>query len=71
VNTLQARAMAASKSYQSADQLQLSAPPDGFELRLAATPTTYAFSVRDNTDPCRFVYFSDQQGVIFHGEAIR
>ena len=71
VNTLQARAMGGSKSYQSADQLQLPTSPEGFELRLTATPAAYAFSVRDTTDPCRFAYFSDQQGLIFHGEAIR
>ena len=71
VNTLQARAMGGSKSYQSTDQLQLPVPPAGFELRLTATPAAYAFSVRDTTDPCRFAYFSDQQGLIFHGEAIR
>lgn len=71
VNTLQARAVATSKAYVAADQLQLAAVPEGFEFRMAVTPTAYAFSVRDNSDPCRFAYFSDEQGLIFHGEVIR
>ena len=71
VNTLQARAMATNTAYLPAGQLQLGAVPDGFEFRLAAVPTGYAFSVRDNTDPCRFAFFSDQQGLIFDGEVIR
>jgi hypothetical protein len=65
------RATATNNAYLPADQLQLAAVPEGFEFRIAVTPTAYAFSVRDNTDPCRFAYFSDQQGLIFHGEVIR
>lgn len=69
VNTLQLKA-SATGAYAGADQIQL-AVPEGFEFRLAAAPTSYAFSVRDNTDPCRFAFFSDQQGLIFQGEVIR
>ena len=69
VNTLQAKA-GATGAYLAAEQLQLPLP-EGFEFRLAAAPKTYAFSVRDNTDPCRFAFFSDQQGLIFQGEVIR
>jgi hypothetical protein len=71
VNTLQLRARAANAAYATSDQLQLSSVPDGFEFRLAVTPAAYAFSVRDNTDPCRFAFFSDEQGLIFSGEVIR
>ncbi len=69
VNTLQSKA-GATGAYVGADQIQL-AEPEGFEFRLAAAPKSYAFSVRDNTDPCRFAFFSDQQGLIFQGEVIR
>jgi hypothetical protein len=69
VNTLQVKA-SATGAYVGADQIQF-AVPEGFEFRLAAAPTSYAFSVRDNTDPCRFAFFSDQQGLIFQGEVIR
>ncbi len=69
VNTLQAK-VGATGAYVTADQVQF-AVPEGFEFRLAAAPKSYAFSVRDNTDPCRFAFFSDQQGLIFQGEVIR
>jgi hypothetical protein len=69
VNTLQLKA-GATGAYLLADQIQIPVP-EGFEFRLAAAPKSYAFSLRDNTDPCRFAFFSDQQGLIFQGEVIR
>ena len=67
VNTLQNKA-GATGAYLAEVPI---AVPEGFEFRLAAAPKSYAFSVRDNTDPCRFAYLSDQQGLIFQGEVIR
>jgi hypothetical protein len=52
--------------------LALTAPtPDGFDVRLTTDGKTYAFSLRDTTDPCLFGFFSDQQGVIFEGRVIQ
>jgi hypothetical protein len=72
INTLQASAFGSSKAYQPAERLTLAQSlPAGFILRLTAADASYAFSVLDTTDPCRFGYFSDDRGVIFRGEAIR
>lgn len=72
INTLQAAAFPSANAYQPAERLVLGQSlPEGFVLRLTAADRTYAFSVVDTTDPCRFGYFSDDRGVIFRGEAIR
>lgn len=72
VNTMQVRVLAATKSFQSEGELPLTqAVPDGFVFRMTATSQSYAFSVQDARDPCRFAFFSDQGGLIFAGEAIR
>jgi hypothetical protein len=73
VNSLEAVAVPTNNGlYKGADQLQFSqALPDGFQLRLSSSGKEYAFSVLDTTDQCRFGYFSDQNGLIFRGEAIR
>lgn len=72
INTLQASAFPAAKAYQPAERLTLEQSlPAGFVLRLSAAGESYAFSVVDTTDPCRFGYFSDDRGVIYRGEVIR
>lgn len=43
----------------------------GFEARLTTDGKTYSFLITDKTDPCRFAYFSDSQGVIYEGRVIR
>lgn len=59
-------------AFQPIARLELTAPiPEGFDLRLTTDGDTYAFSVRDTTDPCLFGFFSDQQGVIFQGRVIQ
>jgi hypothetical protein len=45
--------------------------PAGFETELVTDAKAYAFSIKDTRDPCRFTLFSDQNGVIFVGEALR
>jgi hypothetical protein len=72
VNTTQAKAVGSTGSYLSGDQLPFASQvPDGFAFSLASSGQAYAFSVKDTSDPCRFAFFSDQDGVIFQGEAIR
>ncbi len=44
---------------------------EGFELRLTTDGTTYALSLTDENDPCRFTLFSDERGVIFQGQPMR
>lgn len=42
----------------------------GFEVRLTTDGTKYSIFVTDKTDSCGFSFFSDQQGVIYFGQAI-
>jgi hypothetical protein len=46
-------------------------PPYGFDVTLVTDGSAYAFSIKDMRDPCLFTLFSDQNGVIFVGEALR
>jgi hypothetical protein len=73
VNTLEATGAAANAGvYQPPARLGITQSlPSGFQLRLSTSGSSYAYSVIDTTDPCRFAYFSDENGVIFRGEAIR
>ena len=72
VNTLQAAAAAKTGVYQPFLSLPVTqAVPPGFRLQLSSDGVTYAFSVKDTTDPCLFAYFSDQTGVIFAGRVIQ
>lgn len=43
----------------------------GFKLTLDTTQKGYWFSVTDVTDPCRFTYISNQNGLIFAAQPIR
>lgn len=43
----------------------------GWQAHLATDGNTYAFSVKDTTDPCGFTLFSDDTGVIYVGDALR
>jgi hypothetical protein len=38
-------------------------------LIVAASGSSYSVMVSDATDPCHTVFFSDERGVIFHGQA--
>ena len=37
----------------------------GFELHLLTDGITYTMTLKDKTDPCRFAYASDQNGLIY------
>jgi hypothetical protein len=39
--------------------------PAGFLLQFHTDGRTYAFSLKDGRDPCRFAIFSDQQGDLY------
>jgi hypothetical protein len=73
INTLEYAAQRESKQFVTLERLPLTAPiPQGFETRLT-DGTSYAFSVKDTTDSCRFGYFSDsyQDGIIYVGQGLR
>jgi hypothetical protein len=71
VNTLQAQ-NTRTGGYQPAERLGFSETlPQGFALRLSTDGGSYAFSVIDASDPCRFGFFSDDSGLIHHGEVLR
>jgi hypothetical protein len=44
---------------------------NGFKVQLSTDGGTYTFSMKDTLDPCRFTYFSDQEGVIYAGTPIK
>ena len=70
INGLQA-AFRRTPAYQPLAQLPVSGIPAGFAVQLVTDGTTYSFSVKDTLDPCRFGFFSDQDGLIFVGEVIK
>ena len=71
VNTLQSSAFSAG-GYLPLTQLALTQPlPQGFGAHLAADPQGYSFSVVDRDDPCRFGFFSNQDGLIYQGQALQ
>jgi hypothetical protein len=45
--------------------------PLGFELQFHTDGNTYSFSVKDRTDPCRYVVFSDQDKNLYEAVARR
>ncbi len=54
-----------------ADLPGVQATVDGFAVNVTADETTYVFSVKDTRDPCRFAFFSDQEGLIYTAQPIR
>ena len=42
----------------------------GFDLRLTTNGEAYSFLLRDNSDHCKFSFYSDQVGVIYYGQPI-
>jgi hypothetical protein len=45
--------------------------PQGFELQFHTDGDTYSFSIKDRTDPCRYVVFSDQDKFLYEAIARR
>jgi hypothetical protein len=72
VNTMQAQGSSSSRTYAPLAQLGLRQPvPDGFAVKISTDGSSYSFSVIDETDGCRFGYFSNDSGIIYRGEVIR
>jgi hypothetical protein len=72
INTAQAQGFrSAARSYRPLEQLPGVTIPEGFEVKLAADANGYAFSVIDQTDPCKFGYFSNEAGLIYTGQPLR
>jgi hypothetical protein len=72
VNNTQAAAHAQGATYYELDDLHTLPPvPAGFKAHLASDGSTYGFSLRDTTDPCRFALFSEEDGTIYSGTPIR
>ena len=45
--------------------------PEGVELKLAVGSKSYGFSIVDTTDRCRSGVFSNQDGLIYTGQALQ
>jgi pectin methylesterase-like acyl-CoA thioesterase len=71
INTAEAQAFQQKQAFASLADLSSIASPEGFSVSLASAGAQYVFAVKDNQDPCRFAYFSDQDGVIYTGQPIR
>lgn len=73
LNTAEAAVVARTLAYQPVETLPGGAPatPEGFAVHLAVDGKGYAFSIKDSADPCGFAFFSDQDGIIYSGEALR
>jgi hypothetical protein len=58
--------------YRPLDELVNIPPtPQGFELQFHTDGDTYHFSIKDRTDPCRYVVFSDQDKFLYEAIARR
>jgi hypothetical protein len=43
----------------------------GIELKATVRPKSYSFSIIDTTDRCRSGVFSNQDGIIYTGQALQ
>ena len=71
INSAEAAVKAQTGSYQPLERMSRVITAQGFVAHLAVDANGYAFSIKDSTDPCGFAYFSDQEGIIYTGEAVR
>jgi hypothetical protein len=69
INNQQSAAMRTSKAY-SADGLTLTVP-EGIDVKVTADAKGYSFSIIDTTDRCRSGVFSNQEGIIYTGQALQ
>ena len=44
--------------------------PPGFEPQFTTNGESYALILRDKTDPCGFIFATNQKGIIFQGYPI-
>jgi hypothetical protein len=60
------------RTFRPLDQLGTLPPtPAGFSLQFTTDGTTYAFSIKDTRDPCRYAVFSDQTLTIYEATGRR
>ena len=60
------------RTFRPLDQLtNLPPTPDGFNVQLTTDGATYAFSIKDTLDPCRYAVFSDQELSLYEATARR
>jgi hypothetical protein len=83
INTAESVYSAKNKSYATREALpgyldsaRYNLAPDaelvpGFKLTLDTTQKGYWFAITDVTDPCKFSYISNQNGLIFAAQPIR
>ena len=45
--------------------------PAGFKVQLTTDGASYAFSIKDTVDPCRYAVFSDQDQAVYEATARR
>ena len=71
INTAQSVASSNQGAYQQLDGLTGIEVPEGFNVQVAASPTSYIFTIKDKQDACGFGLFSDQNGVIYLAETLK
>jgi hypothetical protein len=60
------------RTFRPLDQLaNLPPTPTDFKVQLTADGATYAFSIKDTYDPCRYAVFSDHEQTIYEATARR
>jgi len=66
LNAAEQSSFPAGRTYRRPEEFPTLPPlPPGFLLQFHTDGRTYAFSLKDGRDPCRFAIFSDQQGYLY------
>jgi hypothetical protein len=71
INSQQQRSRSSKGSFVSQSDLSGLPAAPGFEVGLVTNGKIYAFSVKDTLDPCGLAFFSDHNGLIYEGKALR
>jgi hypothetical protein len=71
INTAEAQAYAGGQKYMPLALLNTVTVPEGFDVQVSTDSQTYAFLIKDTTDQCQVVVFSDQKGLIYTGTPLR
>ena len=69
INTAEANKQV--KEYQPLSQLAIQPLSDDYKVQLTTDGASYSFSIKDTTDACHGVVFSDQGGVIYTGAPLQ
>ena len=70
INTAEATAYATAQKFIPLALLNTVMVPQGFDVQLSTNTETYAFLIKDVTDPCQVAVFSDQEGLIYTGRPL-